>query len=42
MLAQTTSIPITAPRSYFKRRSASAKTGLHLLMAAISSMFLLF
>ena len=42
MLAQTTSIPITAPRSYFKRRSASAKTGLHLLMAAISSMYLLF
>ena len=42
MLAQTTSIPITAPRSYVQRRSASAKTGLHLLMAAISSMFLLF
>ncbi|MBT3619154.1 MAG: cytochrome C oxidase subunit III [Porticoccaceae bacterium] len=42
MLAQTTSIPIASPRSYFQRRSASAKTGLHLLMAAISSMFLLF
>ena len=42
MLVQTSSMPTVAPRSHFQRRSASAKTGLHLLMAAISSMFLLF
>jgi len=42
MLAQTTLAPVAAPRSRFQRRSASAKTGLHLLMAAISSMFFLF
>ena len=42
MLTQTTSVPFAASPGYFDQRSASAKTGLHLLMAAMSSMFFLF
>ena len=42
MLAQTTSMPLTGDPSDIARRSASAKTGLYFLMAAISSMFFLF
>ncbi len=41
MFAENRSLPIPMP-GYFARRSASAKTGLHLLMASITSMFLLF
>jgi len=42
MLTQTTSVPFAASPGYLDQRSASAKTGLHLLMAAMSSMFFLF
>ena len=42
MLTQSTSVPFSASAGYFDQRSASAKTGLHLLMAAMSSMFFLF
>jgi len=42
MLTQTTSTPFATSAGYFDQRSASAKTGLHLLMAAMSSMFFLF
>lgn len=42
MIIQNTTFPVAALPRYFDRRSASAKTGLHLLMAAITSMFLLF
>jgi len=40
--ARTTSLPFAASSGYFDQRSASAKTGLRFLMAAMSSMFFLF
>ena len=42
MIAQTGNFSVQIEADYLLRRSRCAKTGLHLLMAAMSSMFFLF